>query len=120
MNNTIRVLLVGGAGYVGAELQKLLAESNYYVRVLDTFWYPNGIWDKQDGKFTNSIEYVRGDIRNREIVREALKDIDVCIHLACISNDPSYELNPNLGKDINYSCFPKLLEKLKNFPSNKI
>jgi nucleoside-diphosphate-sugar epimerase len=35
--------------------------------------------------------------------------------LACISNDPSYELNPNLGKDINYSCFPKLLEKLKNF-----
>ena len=112
MNNTIRVLLVGGAGYVGVELQKLLAESNYYVRVLDTFWYPNGIWDKQDGKFTNRIEYVRGDIRNREIVREALKDIDVCIHLACISNDPSYELNPDLAKQINFDSFSLFVEEI--------
>ena len=40
MNKPSKVLLVGGGGYVGVELQRLLAESNYQVRVLDTFWYP--------------------------------------------------------------------------------
>lgn len=119
MNNNVRVLLVGGAGYVGAELQKILAESNYYVRVLDTFWYPNGIWDKEDGKFTNRIEYVRGDIRNREIVRESLKDIDVCIHLACISNDPSYELNPDLAKQINFDSFRLFVEEINRSEVHK-
>ena len=52
------VLLVGGGGYVGVELQRLLAESNYHVRVLDTFWYPNGKWDNSDGEFVSQIEYL--------------------------------------------------------------
>ena len=34
-----------------------------------------------------------------------MKEIDVVIHLACISNDPSFEMNPNLGKSINYDAF---------------
>ena len=62
-----RVLLVGGGGYVGVELQRSLAESNYYVRVLDTFWYPNGKWSISDGDFVNKIEYLDGDIRDKNI-----------------------------------------------------
>ena len=85
-----KVLLVGGGGYVGVELQRFLAESNYYVRVLDTFWYPNGKWTNSDGGFINQIEYIDGDIRDRDIVNKALIGMDACIHLACISNDPSY------------------------------
>ena len=102
MTRQLKVLLVGGGGYVGVELQRFLAESNYHVRVLDTFWYPNGKWSNSDGTFVSQIEYCYGDIRDRKTVNEALKDMDACIHLACISNDPSYELNPNLGKSINY------------------
>ncbi len=94
MSKQRKVLLVGGGGYVGVELQRFLAESNYQVRVLDTFWYPNGKWNKADGAFVSQIEYFDGDIRDRDIVNKALKGIDSCIHLACISNDPSYELNP--------------------------
>ena len=56
MNKQLKVLLVGGGGYVGVELQKFLAESNYHVRVLDTFWYPTGKWSNLDGSFVNQIE----------------------------------------------------------------
>ena len=105
MSKPNKVLLIGGGGYVGVELQRVLAESNYQVRVLDTFWYPAGEWDKSDGDFVNHIEYIEGDIRDREVVKKALNGVTSCIHLACISNDPSYELNPNLAKSINFDAF---------------
>lgn len=111
MNSIKKVLLVGGGGYVGTELQRMLGESNYQVRVLDTFWYPSGIWNMSDGNFVSKIEYIEGDIRNRAILREALKGMDACIHLACISNDPSYELNPSLAKSINYEAFMMFVEE---------
>jgi len=112
MTEQSKVLLVGGGGYVGVELQRLLAESGYHVRILDTFWYPNGKWSGSDGAFVDHLEYFHGDIRNRETVKEALKDMDACIHLACISNDPSYELNPNLGKSINFDAFGMFIEEI--------
>ena len=40
----------------------------------------------------------------------AIKDNDAIIHLACISNDPSFELNPELGKSINFDCFEPLVK----------
>ena len=49
-----KVLIIGGGGYVGVELQRMLAESNYKIRVLDTFWYPDGKWDVSDGDFVDS------------------------------------------------------------------
>ena len=112
MSKQRKVLLVGGGGYVGVELQRFLAESNYHVRVLDTFWYPNGKWNKADGAFVSQIEYFDGDIRDRDIVNKALKGIDSCIHLACISNDPSYELNPELGRSINFDSFGMFVEEI--------
>lgn len=105
MSKSNKVLLIGGGGYVGVELQRVLAESNYQVRVLDTFWYPAGKWDKSNGDFVDHIEYIEGDIRDREVVKKALDGVTSCIHLACISNDPSYELNPNLAKSINFDAF---------------
>ena len=107
------ILLIGGAGYVGCQLTRKLINQNYNVIVYDLFLYdPNVLLDLN--KHPN-LKLIKGDIRNINYLENFLENIDVIIHLACISNDPSYELNPNLGKDINYSCFPKLLEKLKNF-----
>jgi nucleoside-diphosphate-sugar epimerase len=107
-----KVLLIGGGGYVGVELQRVLAESNYQVRVLDTFWYPTGMWDKSDGDFVSHIEYIEGDVRDREVVKKALIGVTSCIHLACISNDPSYELNPNLAKSINFDAFRMFIAEI--------
>jgi nucleoside-diphosphate-sugar epimerase len=120
MSKSIKVLLVGGGGYVGVELQRLLAESGYEVRVLDTFWYPAGRWSKSDGNFVSSIEYVEGDIRDSEVVRKALIGIDACIHLACISNDPSYELNPNLARSINFEAFIMFIAQINNSSVKKL
>ena len=107
------ILLIGGAGYVGCQLTRKLINQNYNVIVYDLFLYdPNVLVDLN--KHPN-LKLIKGDIRNINYLENFLENIDVIIHLACISNDPSYELNPNLGKDINYSCFPKLLGKLKNF-----
>ena len=112
MSKPNKVLLVGGGGYVGVELQKLLTESNYQVSVLDAFWYPTGRWDNFDSNFASRIEYIEGDIRDREVVRKALIGVDACIHLACISNDPSYELNPNLAKSINFDAFVMFIDEI--------
>jgi nucleoside-diphosphate-sugar epimerase len=112
MSQQRKILIVGGGGYVGVELQKFLAESNYSVRVLDTFWYPTGKWSNLDGSFVNQIEYHSGDIRDREILKKALEGMDACIHLACISNDPSYELNPGLGRSINFESFGMFVEEI--------
>jgi len=113
-------LLVGGAGYVGAELQKHLALKSYNVSVFDTFWYPQGRWSISDGEFAARISCLEGDVRDKVALKEALKDVDTVIHLACISNDPSYELNPKLSKEVNYDSFNDFLELLnvsevKNF-----
>ena len=48
-----------------------------------------------------NLKIIRGDIRNQELLKKAIPSHDCLIHLACISNDPSFELNPRLGKSIN-------------------
>ncbi len=53
---------------------------------------------------------VRGDLRDPQVVRHSLDDCDAVIHLACISNDPSFELDPALGKSVNYDAFRPLVE----------
>jgi nucleoside-diphosphate-sugar epimerase len=104
-----RVLIIGGGGYVGTELQKLLVEKNYDVTVYDTFWYSKGKWPVVSFPGADQIKYVQGDVRDLDKLKEAFVDVDHCIHLACISNDPSYELNPNLAKEINFKAFQDLM-----------
>ena len=107
-----RVLIVGGGGYVGAELQRHLVSNQFAVRVLDTFWYPDGRLQPSEHGHTEDIEYVQADIRDESALKSALMNVTDCIHLACISNDPSYELDPNLSKNINYEAFKTFLNAI--------
>jgi nucleoside-diphosphate-sugar epimerase len=100
-----RVLIVGGGGYVGTELQECLLRRGFQVRVLDTFWYPDGMQSELTEVFNTGIEYVRADVRDRTAMVNAMTGITDCIHLACISNDPSYELDPKLSESINFLAF---------------
>jgi nucleoside-diphosphate-sugar epimerase len=102
------VLVTGGAGYVGSVLVPRLLAQGYRVRVLDLFLYGG---DVLDSVVENpALELFEGDIRDEELARRALEGCDAVIHLACISNDPSFELDPELGRSINLDAFRPLVE----------
>lgn len=105
------VLVTGGAGYVGAVLVPRLLAQGYHVRVLDLFLY--GEQPLQAVREHPHLELVRGDIRDRELVRSAVQGCGSVIHLACISNDPSVELDPALSRTINYEAFGPLVRMSK-------
>ncbi len=108
---TKRVLVTGGAGYVGTALIPLLLQREYAVTVLDVYMFGDDIFQQYRGH--ENLKEIKGDIRKKETVEKALEGCDTVIHLACISNDPSFELNPELGKSINYDCFRPLVQSAK-------
>ncbi len=102
------ILVTGGGGYVGSALVPDLLKHGYHVKVVDVFWYGDDVFD--DCNTHPELERIRLDIRDSARLKQALKGVDAVIHLACISNDPSFELDPALGKSINYDAFAGLLQ----------
>lgn len=101
MKNIKTVLVTGGAGYVGAVLVPKLLKKGYTVKVID--WYIYGDVFKPYKSDKDLIQY-KGDLRDKALVEQAIAGTDAVIHLACISNDPSFELDPRLGKSVNYDA----------------
>ncbi len=105
------VLVTGGAGYVGAVLvPKLLAEG-HKVTVLDLYMYGDDVLNSVAAD--PNLVQIKGDLRDPAVVEKALKGCNAVIHLACISNDPSFELNPELGRSINLDAFRPLVRAAK-------
>lgn len=109
--NSKTVLITGGAGYVGSALVPKLLAAGWRVRVLDLYLYKKDVFT--DLKPVGALTEIVGDIRDRATVEKAMAGVGSVIHLACISNDPSFELDPELGKSINYDCFPMLVDVAK-------
>jgi nucleoside-diphosphate-sugar epimerase len=105
-----RVLVVGGAGYVGTALVRTLNYSSpsTKINVLDTFWF----WDSPE-EYRKAIQYhptkiagislFQGDIRNTKDIRRAMRGCDQVINLACVSNDPSSDLDPKITHEISFT-----------------
>jgi nucleoside-diphosphate-sugar epimerase len=111
VNPAKTILVTGGAGYVGAVLVPQLLDAGYAVKVIDLYLYGDNVLDAARGN--PALTEIRGDIRDRALLDEIMPGCDAVIHLACISNDPSYELNPALGKSINYDAFLGLVDSAK-------
>ena len=105
-------MVTGGAGYVGSRLVPKLLDAGYEVCVFDLYLY--GQAALADVRGNPNLSEVRGDLRDPVAVSHAMRGADTVIHLACISNDPSFELDPDLGKSINYDCFPRLVRAAKD------
>jgi nucleoside-diphosphate-sugar epimerase len=106
-----RVLVTGGAGYVGSDLVPKLLGAGYEVSVLDLYLYCDDPFAAQ--RADPRLREIKGDLRNPADVKRALEGCDAVIHLACISNDPSFDLDPELGRSINYDSFRPLVRAAK-------
>jgi len=102
------VLVTGGAGYVGSALVPVLLQAGYKIKVLDLYLYGEDVLAAVRGNA--NLEEIKGDIRDRGLLKKVVLGCDSVIHLACISNDPSFELDPELGKSINYDAFVDLVK----------
>ena len=98
------IFITGGGGYVGVPLVEKLLSNGDKVTVLDLFLYGENVLPNH-----NNLIKIKGDIRDEKILKSSLKNQEIVIHLACISNDPSFELNPKLGKSINLDAFEPLV-----------
>ena len=103
------ILLIGGAGYVGTILITRLLSKNYNITCLDLMIYGQDHLPKNE-----NLNVIKGDLRDIKLLEKIIIDFDAVIHLACISNDPSFELDPELGKSINYDPFEPLIRICEN------
>jgi nucleoside-diphosphate-sugar epimerase len=101
-----KIFITGGAGYVGSSMVPELLNKGYEVTVYDIMYYTDKFLPVNNPK----LKIIEGDIRDKEKVKTSCQDHDVFVHLACISNDPSFELNPDLGKSINLDAFEPLVK----------
>lgn len=94
----MKLLVTGGAGYIGSVMVSMLLEKGYKVKCLDRFFF--GKETLKDVISSSNLELIKDDIRWFD--PHILKDVDAAIDLASLSNDPSGELNPSKTYDINY------------------
>ena len=88
-----KIFITGGGGYVGCALTDYLIQKGYFVTAYDLFIYGKDVFESK-----KNLNVIEGDIRNTSLLESSIRGHDIVIHLACISNDPSFKLNPDLGK----------------------
>jgi nucleoside-diphosphate-sugar epimerase len=103
-----RIFVTGGAGYVGAMLVPRLIDEGHIVSVIDLMIYGDEVLKPHP-----RLTMIKGDIRDAALLSRSIPGHDNVIHLACISNDPSFDLSPELGRSINLDAFRPLVEASK-------
>ena len=106
-----RVLVTGGGGYVGSALVPKLLDLGHDVTVVDLFLFGDHL-PRASSRSPRLVKAVF-DIRDTKALALLLPGQDAVIHLACISNDPSFELHPALSRSINYECFEPMVVAAK-------
>ena len=109
---TEKILIVGGAGYLGSILTKTFLDEKYSVRVLDNFRY--GQNSLLDCCVNENFEIIRGDCRSKETMTKAIQNMDVIIHLAAIVGAPACNADPIAAQTTNYDSVKLLLSLRSN------
>jgi nucleoside-diphosphate-sugar epimerase len=105
----MRILITGGAGYVGSSLVPLLLAAGHRVRVVDHLAHGGesllGVWCHSE------FEFFRGDIRDRTLLRSAVSGQDAVVHLAAVVGDPACSRQPDVARAINLDASLALIEE---------
>ena len=99
-----KIIVFGGAGYCGSLLVPQLLLDGYEVSVYDKFWYGTDQFPT-----SSKLHLIEGDVRDLTKVRRACAGQDSVLHLACISNDASFELDEELSTSVNLISFEPLV-----------
>lgn len=103
----MKILITGGAGFVGTALIPQLLKENHQVRVFDNLMYGGNQLLSFIGQ--KNFEFQKGDIRDLEAVRKSVEDQDIIIHLAAIVGYPACRKNPELAKQVNINGAKNLI-----------
>jgi nucleoside-diphosphate-sugar epimerase len=104
-----KIFITGGAGYVGARLVPELLKKNYDITVFDLMYFGDHFLPKEN----SNLKIIKGDIRNKQKLKESCKNHDYFVHLACISNDTSFALDEKLSTTINFDAFKPMVKIAK-------
>jgi nucleoside-diphosphate-sugar epimerase len=104
-----KIMVTGGAGYKGCVLVPKLLKAGYETVVYDLL-----LFGAAGLPADPRLKVVEGDVRDTARYAQAVQGCDAVIHMACISNDPSFELDPQLSRSINYDCFEPLVVASKS------
>jgi len=104
-----RVLVTGGAGYIGSVLIRILLNKGYSVRVIDSLKF--GGDPLLDVAQHPNFEFIKGDIRNTEDVDKALQGMDAVAHLAAIVGDPACSKFSEEAREVNWDASVRLFDK---------
>ena len=105
----MKILVTGGAGYIGSILVPLLLQKGHAVTVVDNFMYDQT--SLLDCCFHPSLEIIRGDVRNEELLRQQLRKVDAILPLACLTGAPLCDRDPVGAQQINYEAVRFLAEQ---------
>jgi len=103
----LKILVTGGAGYVGSVLVPVLLEEGYEVTVLDNFMY--GQTSLLSCCYRQELKIVRGDVRDEQLVKKLVSGHDVILPLACLTGAPACQANPILAEQVNLEAIRMLL-----------
>jgi nucleoside-diphosphate-sugar epimerase len=108
----MRVLITGGAGYLGALATARLLREGHIVRVLDNLQYGGSslLAVASEGGFA----FCKGDVRDSNTVEQSLDGMEAVVHLAAIVGDPACARNPALARQVNLDASLQLLALAKN------
>jgi len=104
------IFITGGAGYCGSRLVPQLLKEGFEVTIFDNFYFGDDFLPKSEKNLT----LIKGDIRNTKKLKQSCVNHDVFLHLACVSNDASFELDENFSTEVNLNCFEPMVLAAKN------
>jgi nucleoside-diphosphate-sugar epimerase len=107
----MKILVTGGAGYIGSILVPELLKKNHEVIVIDNFMYNQT--SLLDVSYNKKLSIIRGDARNKELVSKYLKNVDAILPLACLVGAPACDTDPVTARTTNYDAIKMILDMRK-------